>query len=166
MLIQPIPIILAAVVPMITGFIWYNKNVFGTTWMRESGVTEDKMKGANMPLIFGGSFILSIMLAVSMYPLTVHQMHIGSLFQGDPAASDPTSPTGMLLQQIQTATANNFRTFKHGAFHGFLSAVFIILPVLGTNALFERKSFKYLFINVGYWAVTFAIMGAIICGMK
>jgi len=59
-----------------------------------------------------------------------------------------------------------FRTFKHGALHGVLAGIFIALPLIGTNALFERKGAKYIFINSGYWIVTFGIMGAIICGWR
>jgi hypothetical protein len=33
---------------------------------------------------------------------------------------------------------------------------------MGTNALFERRSWKYIFMNVGYWALSAAIMGGII----
>jgi hypothetical protein len=39
----------------------------------------------------------------------------------------------------------------------------IVLPIMGTNALFERKSFKYVLINVGYWTISLALMGGILC---
>jgi len=42
----------------------------------------------------------------------------------------------------------------------------VALPIIGTNALFERKSAKYIFINAGYWIVTLGVMGAIICGWQ
>jgi hypothetical protein len=53
-------------------------------------------------------------------------------------------------------------TFKHGAFHGVLISIMIVLPVFATNALFEQKSFKYVAINVGYWVVTFALMSGLL----
>ena len=55
------------------------------------------------------------------------------------------------------------RSFSHGAFHGVLDSIFFVLPVLGINALLERKGAKYIFINLGYWAVTLALMGGLIC---
>ncbi|HNL85462.1 MAG TPA: DUF1761 domain-containing protein, partial [Chitinophagales bacterium] len=58
---------------------------------------------------------------------------------------------------------NEFRTFHHGALHGALSGLFLIFPVLSINALFERKSWKYIFINSGFWIISFALMGGIIC---
>jgi hypothetical protein len=61
---------------------------------------------------------------------------------------------------------NEFRTFKHGAFHGLMYGLFFVLPVIGTNGLFERKSWKYIFINVGYWTVSLMLMGGIICAWQ
>lgn len=58
---------------------------------------------------------------------------------------------------------DNFRTFKHGAFHGTIISLLLVLPVLATNALFERKGFKYIAINWGYWAVTLTLMGGTVC---
>ena len=45
-------ILVAAVVPMVLGFLWYNPALFGNAWMRESGMTEEKMKSGNMGVIF------------------------------------------------------------------------------------------------------------------
>ena len=56
-----------------------------------------------------------------------------------------------------------FRTFNHGALHGFMTGLFLILTVLGINALYERRSFKYTLVTGGYWVVCGMIMGGIIC---
>ncbi|MBP9069986.1 MAG: DUF1761 domain-containing protein, partial [Bacteroidia bacterium] len=48
--------------------------------------------------------------------------------------------------------------------HGALGGVLIALPILGTNAMFERKGFKYIAINCGYWIITMMVMGGIVCG--
>jgi len=49
-----------------------------------------------------------------------------------------------------------------GVLHGLMTSVFVFLPVIATNALFERKSWKYMLLNFGYWAVSAMIMGGII----
>ncbi len=157
-------IIAATFVPTIVGFVWYNPKVLGTAWMAESGMTEEKAQAANMTKIFVASFILSFLLAFEMQYLTIHQMHLGSILIDEPGFGDPNSEVGQLMASFMEKYGDNFRTFKHGAFHGFLTAILLVLPVLGTNALFEGKSWKYIFINVGYWAVTMAIMGGIVCG--
>jgi hypothetical protein len=45
-----------------------------------------------------------------------------------------------------------------------MAGVMFALPLIGINSLFERKSFKYIAINAGYWIVCLTIMGSIISG--
>ena len=59
-----------------------------------------------------------------------------------------------------------FRTYKHGALHGFISGIFIALPIISINGLFEQKSWKYMAIQAGYWTTILTVMGSIICGWK
>ena len=157
--LNPIAILLAAVSALVVGFIWYNPKVFGNAWMKAAGMTDEQIKGGNMAKIFGMALLFAFLLAMAMPAMVIHQMGAFSLAQGE---------LGML--QSYDAFLNDygdaFRTFKHGAFHGVLAGIFIALPILGTNALFERKSAKYILINSGYWIVTLAVMGAIICGLK
>ncbi len=151
-------ILVAAIVPLIIGFLWYNPILFGNVWMQESGMTEEKMKAGNMAVILGVSFLLAILLASFLPTATIHQMGAYSLVGGDATTALPS------YEVFMNDYKDAFRTFKHGALHGALLGVFFVLPILGTNSLFERKSWKYIFINVGYWIVTLAIMGAIVCG--
>ncbi|WP_405294490.1 DUF1761 domain-containing protein [Algibacter sp. Ld11] len=157
---NPIALLLAAVSALFVGFIWYNPKVFGTIWMKEAGLTEESMKGANMAKIFVLAFIFAFLLAMTMMQMSIHQTGALSLVGGDPSKALPSYAAFM------ADYGNHFRTFKHGALHGVLAGVFVALPILGTNALFERKSAKYIFINAGYWIVTLGVMGAIICGWK
>ena len=154
----------AAIIPLLIGFIWYNPKVFGNAWMKASDLTEEKMKGANMALIFGLTYVLSLFVAFGLISITIHQIHLFSIFADDPGAKDPNSEVGKLMAGIFEKYGSNFRTFKHGAFHGILASLMLALPLIGINALFERKGFKYIAINVGFWTVCLGIMGAIICG--
>ena len=160
-----IAILVAALVPTVIGFIWYNPKVFGTAWMKASGVTEDQIKTGNMPVIFGVSLLLSFLLSMSMTTLAVHQNNVPGIFMVGPDEPAADSPEGVLIAEFTTGKyAGLHRTFRHGAVHGILYAILVVLPVLGTNAMFERKGWKYILVNVGYWTVTFAIMGGIVCG--
>ena len=156
-------LLLAALIPMIVGFIWYNPKTLGTAWMKAADVSEDKMKGANMAVIFGLSFLFAIMLAMAEQFIVIHQYHVYSIFQGDPTMQDPNSATSLMIADFMAKYGNNFRTFKHGALHGTIAGIMIALPIIGTNALFERKGGKYIFINAGYWTITLALMGGVIC---
>ncbi len=153
--------LVAALVPLVIGFVWYNPKVFGNAWMKASGVTEEKIKSSNMILIFGLTFILSLFLAMAMQFLVIHQAHVKSLFFLQPI-DDANTEMGALYQTIMQKLGTSYRTFKHGALHGTISALFVALPVLSVNALFERKGFKYVAINVGYWMLCMGIMGGIV----
>lgn len=154
---------IAALIPLVIGFIWYNPKVFGKAWMKASDMTEEKAKGAKMGLIFGFTYLFSLFVAFAMMTITVHQLHVFSVLAEEPGIQDPASETGMMFKGFMDKYGTNFRTFKHGAFHGVLAAIMLALPVLGINALFERRGFKYIAINVGYWIVSFALMGGVVC---
>lgn len=154
---DPIAMLVAAISALVIGFIWYNPKVFGNAWMRSAGLTEAELKGGNMAKIFGLALFFAFLLSTALPTIVIHQAGALSLVGGDPTQALPSYQA--FLNDYQDA----FRTFKHGALHGTLTGIFIVLPILGTNALFERKSAKYIFINSGYWIVTLAVMGGIIC---
>ncbi len=150
----------AAASTLVIGFIWYNPKVFGTIWMKESGTTEDKMKGANMALIFGMAVFYAFLMAMVLQFLTIHQWGAIGMIGGDAANAKPSFTA--FMNDYGTA----FRTFKHGMLHGFIAGLFLALPIVGTNALFERRSWKYTLISGGYWIICFMVMGGIICAWK
>lgn len=149
-------ILVAAIVPIILGFFWYNPKLFGIAWMREAEMTEEKMKGGNMAVIFGVSILLSILLSFFTMFLVVHEAGVYGMTEGQ--------MDGETTKAFLAEWEGKYRSFKHGALHGGMAGVFFVLPILAINALFERKSWKYILINVGYWIVSLAIMGSIISG--
>ena len=153
-------ILSTALVPLAVGALWYGP-LFGKAWMVEADMSEDKIMGANMMKIYGLALVFGLMLAVGLTPIVIHQMGVFSTLQ-NLGVETPGSEANLYLQDFMTKYGTNFRTFKHGALHGFITGLFILLPVMATNALFERRSWKYIFMNVGYWALSAAIMGGII----
>lgn len=152
-------LLLAALSTLVVGFVWYHPKVFGTIWMKESGTTQEKMKGSNMLLTFSVSLVYAFFISLILQFLVIHQFSALSMAGGDATKVLP-SYTAFMADYGDT-----FRTFKHGALHGFLAALFMILPVIGTNALYEKRSFKYTLVTGGFWIVCFMIMGGIICAM-
>jgi len=62
-----IPVIIAAVANFVLGAIWYSPKVFGSMWVKEMGVDEEEMKkSANMVMILGGSFLLTLVSAITL----------------------------------------------------------------------------------------------------
>ncbi|HLF65472.1 MAG TPA: DUF1761 domain-containing protein [Saprospiraceae bacterium] len=130
-------IILATLIPMVMGFIWYHKAVFGKAWMDSIGMTEEKAKNANMPVVFGVSLVMSFLLAF------------------------------FLLNNVDSVgQEGEFDSFQHGAFHGVLIGLMIVMPVMVTNGLFEQRSWKNMIINVGYWVITVSLMAGLLDAMN
>jgi hypothetical protein len=58
-------IVLASVSAFFLGFVWYSV-LFSKRWMKENNFTHESMKGANMPKIFGLSFLLMFFAAFNL----------------------------------------------------------------------------------------------------
>jgi len=126
-------IVIAALIPMFMGFIYYHPKVFGKVWMDSLGLKEEDLKKGNMGVIMGVSLVMSILL---------------SMF--------------MLVNVDGPGQEGEFDSFKHGVFHGVLVGFMVAMPVLVTNGLFERKNLKNLAINTLYWIITIGLMGGVI----
>jgi hypothetical protein len=137
MSINWVSMVIAALIPMVMGFVWYHKAVFGKAWMDSIGMTEEKAKNANMPVVFGVSLVMAFLLAFFFVN-----------FNNGPGQE------------------GEYDSFKHGAFHGVFITIVVVMPVMVTNALFEQKSWKNILINLGYWAVTLALVGGVVDAMN
>ncbi len=155
-----LPILASGLVPLAVGLLWYGP-LFGKLWMKESDMSIEKIKGTNMAVIYGVSVIFGLFLAVGLLPTVIHQMGIYSTLV-DSGIDKPGGEAYTIFNDLMAKYGTNFRTFKHGVLHGLLTSVFFFLPVIANNALMERKSWRYIFINLGYWAVSAMIMGGII----
>lgn len=153
-------LLLAALSTIVVSFVWYHPKVFGTIWMKESGMTQEKMKGGNMLLTFAVSFVYAFLISLILQFSVIHQYGALSMTGGDASKALPSYAAFM------ADYGSTFRTFKHGALHGFLTGLLMILPVIGTNALNEKRSFKYTLVAGGFWIVCLTIMGGIICTLE
>jgi len=162
MLGNPLILFAAAIIPMLVGFFWYG-SLFEKTWMKVNGFTKESLSGGNMAVILGVSYVLSIILAGGLSGLTNHQNGVLQLFAMHPDYQTAGTEVGDLYKAVMDRFGDTHRTFGHGAIHGVLAAILLVLPLLGINALFERRGWKYIVLHVGYWAVTLALMGGIIC---
>lgn len=156
-----ITILLAGLVPMALGFLWYGP-LFKNAWMRESGVTQEMAESGNMLMIFGLAYVFSVMAAFMLFGVTVHQTDLYSLMV-TPGGTEISEAAQAQIDAIMAEHGDSYRSFGHGALHGGIAGVFLALPALAVNALFERKSWKYIGINAGYWIISFALMGGVVC---
>ncbi len=135
-------ILVAAIVPTITGFLYYNPRVMGNTWMKSLGKTEEELRdGFNMPVAMIVGLVLSFIMAFLLDAIL--------------------EMTHKELNDAGELIFGSFHTFKHGAFHGLFYGIMFACPILITNGLYERKSWTNLLVNCGYWILTISIM----CGI-
>jgi Protein of unknown function (DUF1761) len=159
-------ILVAALCTLPIGFIYYHKAVFGGAWMRMIGKTEAELMPKSMVLQLLVSVIFAFLIAFAEQFQVIHQMHLFSLMADDPTAMVPGSDANNELMGLLAKFGDKFRTFGHGAFHGVLTGVFFVLPIIGVTNLYERRSFKLTLVQSGYWIITLAVMGGIICAWR
>ncbi|MBT8234098.1 MAG: DUF1761 domain-containing protein [Saprospiraceae bacterium] len=153
----------AALIPLFVGAVWYNPKVLGTAWINASGKTKEDLEGANMPVIFVLTIILGALLALAISQLTNHQSGVMQLFAMHPDFGTSGTEVQTLYDTIMDNYGDRHRTFGHGAVHGVIASVILVLPLLAITAMFERRGAKYIFIHWGYWLLTFVLMGGVIC---
>jgi hypothetical protein len=129
-------ILVATLSTFLVGWLWYGP-LFGKSWMTATGLTEEQLQQGNMAKIFGFAFIFELIMA----------FNLAMFLTGSPEAAEQM-------------------TYQMGAFYGFLTGFGWVFFALAVNSLYEQKSWKYIFINGGYWTVTFTIMGLIIGAWK
>ena len=56
----------AAISSFILGGLWYSPLLFGKTWMKETGITEEAAKNQNMAKVFGFAFVASLVIAFNL----------------------------------------------------------------------------------------------------
>ncbi len=151
---------IAGIIPMIVGSIWYNPKVLGNAWMQAVGTPEEKLReGFNPLLVFGLAYVLSVFIAFVLSGFVIHQMGFFGMLQHH---LNEVETQKFFSDTLQTY-GNEFRNFSHGAIHGAIAGIGLALPMVTTNALFERKGFKYIAINSGYWIICLILMGGFIC---
>ena len=102
---------ISAIASMVVGFLWYSPMLFGTPWMKLSGLDDKKMKAAqkDMPKTYGISFVASLITAYVIATL-VNSMLVSSLSDGLALGTvlwlgfvATTMVTGVLFQKMPWA---------------------------------------------------------------
>jgi hypothetical protein len=162
-----IAILAATLVPLVLGFLWYNPSFgFGQAWMRGAGIAQDQIQRTGMARMLLLNALLMLLFSFGMQALVIHQGHLFSLFVMDPEFHKEGTDSYNLYQQVIAMKGHVHRTFGHGFLHGFLGAISLAIPIIGTACLYERRGFKFFAIQAGYWILSMALMGGIICAFE
>lgn len=148
----------AALIPLLVGLIWYSPLIAGRI-VSASNLTDGPRTPTRNALRILLFLLLGVVLVGAMIPVTIHQSHLYSLL-----ADLPKPEQESISADLMAKYGSAFRTFKHGAFHGTLTAIFMALPILGISAMAERKRGKVVLAHLGYWIITLALVGGVVCG--
>lgn len=128
-------VLIAAVVSMALGFLWYSPTVLGKQWIKEKGFSHESLKKEQKEM--GKWYMFSFVLAlISAYVLS-HVMGLSSNFFHYP--------------MIQT-----------GLTTGFWMWLGFVMPVQATATIFGNKNWKLFGIDTGYQLVSLLAMGVVI----
>ena len=119
------------------------------------------MEGANMPMIFGLSYLFSCFIAFMMANFVIHQGGVIGMMYPEVLVSG--SDTQNHFNELMVMYGDNSRTFLHGVLHGTFVTIFFVTPIIAINALFERRGWKYTLIHFGYWLICLALIGGLMC---
>lgn len=59
-------VIVSGVAAWVIGALWYSPLLFSKRWQKETGLSDDDVRQANMAVIFGGSLVLMIIMALGL----------------------------------------------------------------------------------------------------
>lgn len=93
-------VVAAAVAGFVIGGIWYGP-LFGKPWQRESGLSDDAVKNANMPMIFGTTFVLNLFAAFILG-------HVLATYGNPPLATAIMIAGGVGLGFVATSIGVNY----------------------------------------------------------
>ncbi|MEX0621480.1 MAG: DUF1761 domain-containing protein [Candidatus Woykebacteria bacterium] len=128
-------VLVAAVVAMAIGFIYYSKVVMGKAWMKEKGYTDESLKAAQKTM--GPLYAISFVAALVTAFVLAHIIGLSQDFYG--------------YEPIQTGLISAFWVWL-----GF------IMPVQLTEQIFGEKKWRLFGINTVHQLITVLAMGVVI----
>lgn len=129
--------ILATLTPMVIGFIYYQKHLFGKIW----SATISMPKGERVKLSLAWNFSISFIVCFLL-----------SFF--------------LLIYCNGAGQEGIYDTFQHGAWHGLILSVLVIIPISITGVLYNERSWTNMLVNAGYWLLSLPLMGGILDAMN
>lgn len=151
---------IAALLPLILGFIWYHPKVLGTKLSQITGESPPNNRSiGKTALIYLFSLILSYILTL----MTVHQVAVFQLFFMDPDLADSNSEYSVFINDFMAKYGDRHRSFGHGMVHGAEAGLMFGLAILGITTLMQNKPFKSIWIHLVFWIVCCSLMAGLTC---
>ena len=130
-----VAVLLASIVSMILGFLWYSPIILGKPWMKEKGMNMETMKKEQKEM--GKWYLISFVLSLI---------------------------TAYVLAHVIALSLNFFHYPKHqtGLTSAFWMWLGFVMPVQATATLFGNRNWKLFGIDTGYQLVSLIGMGVVL----
>jgi hypothetical protein len=125
-------VVLAALAAMVIGVIWYSPYLFGKQWSKAMGVSEKEMNN-------GRAKAMPVLILGSL--VTAYALSLLTIY-------------------LQNYTEDGF--VKSGFEAGLLAAVGFAGTALMVHGIFDPRSRKTMYINLGNRLITLVVMGLVI----
>ena len=109
------------------------------------------------------TYVAGFYIARSLGSVVIHQHGVYAMLANEPDVHVKGTELYNTVQGLMDKYGNNFRTFKHGALHGSLTGVYLVLPILLVVGFWDCKKPVWLFMHATYWIMCLAVMGGIVC---
>lgn len=133
--INYLAVLLASIISMVVGFLWYSPLILGKQWQKEKGFTDESLKQAQkeMGKLYGLSFVVSLL-------------------------------TAFVLSHVMTLSENFFHysMLTTGLNTAFFMWLGFVMPVQLTTTLFGNKSWKLFGIDTGFQLAALIGMAVVI----
>jgi hypothetical protein len=153
----------AALIPLVIGFIWYHPKVLGSVIKAANGVTGENANAGHKPWVYLLTYVVSYFIARSLGSVVIHQYGLLSFLANEPDVHVAGTPLNITVQGLLDKYGDNYRTFKHGAYHGYQMGLYLVAPIIAIITLFEKRKWTWLLVHAGYWIVCLALMGGVVC---
>lgn len=128
-------VLVAGVVSMAVGFVWYSPILFAKPWMKEKGYTAEGLKKAQKEM--GPMYALSFVLGLVMAYVLSHVMTMAQAYF-------------------------DYSMLSTGLTSAFWMWLGFVMPVQVTAQIFGEKKWKLFGIDTGYQLVSLVAMGVVL----
>lgn len=128
----------AVVAQMGIGYIWFHPKVMGAMWAKALGISIEEMKPKNPGMVYGLTTLYTLLFTLFLL--------LNVTGPGQDVAPD----------------GHSYHTFQHGIGHAILLTTLVIIPVLGSPALYEGKKKEWMIVQTGYWLLRLIVAAGII----
>jgi len=153
---------IAATIPLILGFIWYQPQVFGTALAKVTEQSIEQITSYSAKRI-GFTYLFGLLMAYIITACSVHQYAVFQLFMGEESLGIAGSEMNTFMSNFNASYGDRHRSFFHGVIHGLEASLLFGFAFLGISTFIEGAPMKRMWIHLGYFVLCGSIMGGLVC---